>query len=97
MALLLWFLLPLAMNLLIRQSQYDSLGKQRDQHHLASLLCAVAAGQEGHDAKEIVRHLDRIARNRFDRQLRLRHAVWLVRRSAPASLQVKVDALVSQI
>lgn len=86
-------LLAVGIFLMMRQIYFSGLDKDRNQHHLASLLCAVAAGQGDHDRAEIAAHLAAIARNGTDRKLRLTHAVRLAKTSVPADLQDKVAAL----
>lgn len=97
LALALSIILPLGIYALIRRMAFDRLSEERDQHHLASLLCAVAAGLGEHQANEIVAHLYAISKDSADRKRRLVHAVWLARRSIPAELHRKIRDLADDV
>ncbi|MCB2057561.1 MAG: hypothetical protein H6916_02920 [Novosphingobium sp.] len=95
--MLLYALLAIGIFLMTRQMYFGGLDRDRNQHHLASLLCAVAASQPGHDRKEISTHLAAIARNGVERKLRLTHAVRLARGNVPPDLHPLIQALAKEL
>lgn len=97
LALALSIVLPLGIYAIIRRMAFDRLSGERDQHHLASLLCAVAAGQEGYDMHQVKDHLAAISRNPSEGKRLLVHAVWLARTSIPAELHRRAKNLADTV
>ena len=60
------------------------------QHNLTSLLIAAVTIQPGASPRIVSEELDRVAKGRADRRVRLNHAVMLVRASATPQLYSSV-------
>jgi hypothetical protein len=73
-----------------RQIALKRFNSDPEQHYLASLLIALAAGRRHVTEEELSAHLDRIGTSPANRRARVIHAVLLVRKSAPPALYPKV-------
>lgn len=64
-----------------------------EQHYLASLLIALAAGRKHACEAELLAHLNRVGSSRANRRARIIHAVLLARKNTPPALYAKVVEL----
>src|SRR3569623_1786637 len=73
------------------------LGRDRDQHHLASMLISVAAGQDEVGRGDIIAMIREKKFSRAQARVRLAHAVKLCRTAVSGALHDRVVALVREI
>jgi hypothetical protein len=64
-----------------------------EQHYLASLLIALAAGRKHATEADLRAHLDRVGSSPANRRARVIHAVLLARKNTPPALYAKVVEL----